>query len=218
MAVFSTEQQPGSILVAPRDLFYFCFFLRFLFNQRNHESFLWLSQENSMAGVSWRSQQFLHQGCCAGKQTSPATEPLASMCLMIILDWFCFWSTEKHGSVPHGIILSFCPPPIPPFHVNFMDLSANGFPPVHPSRMCHLQANRSQQLSFPVASPLGLPARHEWASAGKEGAAHHLVLFTLLTEVLLSSHVISVKILNAHHQTDDSVTISDFDYITSVHI
>ncbi|MED6260269.1 hypothetical protein ATANTOWER_010355 [Ataeniobius toweri] len=115
------------------------------------------------------------------------------------------------------ITLPSCSPAVPPFHVNFMDLSANCFPPLRPSRMWHLQADTSQLLSFPVASPLGPSAQDARASAGMERATHHLVLLTLLAGVLLSSHVISEEIPYAHHQTADSVAISDLDYITFFH-
>lgn len=63
-----------------------------------------------------------------------------------------------------------------------MDLSANGFPPHHPSHIWHLHVGPSRPLSFPVAPPLALSGRYE-----REG----LVLFTSLTGVLLSSQMIN---------------------------
>lgn len=46
------------------------------------------------------------------------------------------------------------------------------------------------------------------------GRAHHLVLFTLLTGVLLSSHMISADITYAHHHTVDVITNSHLNDIT----
>ena len=79
-----------------------------------------------------------------------------------------------------------------------MDLSANGLPPQRPSHIWHLQPGPSLSLSFPFAPPLALSGWSEPA-AGREGGAHLQALFTLLTGVLLSSHMISADITSVQH-------------------
>lgn len=108
------------------------------------------------------------------------TTVFLSPLLLYSADGCCFWSTD----LKKQRITSLCPQqscstasllppalrPSPPFFVNFMDLSANGLPPHHPSHIWHLQPGPSRMLSFPVAPPLALSGRSEPA-AGEGGGS-----------------------------------------------
>lgn len=143
-----------------------------------------VSAKHSMSTTT-SLQQCFYPHCCSG---------------LFSADSRCFWSTnwKKQRSTTleplYSITPSSCSPPAPPFFVNFMDLSANGFPPHRPPppHIWHLRPGPSRR--FPVAPPLALSGRSEPAAREGGGGAHHLVLFTLLTGVLLSSQMISVDI------------------------
>lgn len=162
---------------------------------------------------------FFHQGLqqCFGASTvcQQPTLYFLSSSLFGLYSADSFEKKQRSTTSPteplHSVAPSSCSPPTPPSFVNFMDLSANGFPPHRPSHIWHLQAGPSRPLSFPVAPPLALSGRSEPA-AGEGGGSSRLVLFTLLTGVLLSSQMISVDITSAHHpafqHTLDSIAVS----------
>lgn len=206
MAVFSTEQQPGSVLVA-------------LMGERGNllctkggehplkATFCCLKPLGHVVSMrnNWSSWQlkvkaaFFIRSCSGALVPAQCQQPplYNSVFMLIVQDYslltavvFCWLirKTKKHHpqcpkELLNSITPSFCSLSSPPFFVNFMDLSANGLPPHCPSHIWHLSPSPNQPLLFLVSSPVALSGRS--VPAAEEGGGS-IPFFTLLTGQLLS--------------------------------